>query len=69
MYIVIEIQKTGDNLSTLVTTHNTQNEAESKFYTILSYAAVSKVPLHAASLLSEDGRCFRSEVYEHPVEE
>ena len=69
MYIVIEIQKTGDKIATLVTTHTDSNEAESKYYTVLAAAAMSTVPLHAASLLTEDGRCLRSEAYKHSVAE
>ena len=68
-YLVIEIQKTGDNISHIVTTHDTRNEADSKYYLVLSAAAVSSVPKHAASLLAEDGHCLRSEVYEHVLEE
>ena len=65
MFLVIEIQKTGNQLSHIVTTHETQNEAESKFYTVLSYAAVSELDLHAATILREDGRCIRTGCYEH----
>lgn len=67
MFIVIEIQKIGEELATIVTSFKNKNEAESKFYTVLSYAALSTVELHAASLLTEDGRCIRSESYTHPV--
>ena len=68
MYIVLEIQKTGDQIATLVTSYQNRNEAESKFYTVLAAAALSTVEKHAASLLTDNGICIRSEAYEHPVE-
>lgn len=64
-YLVIEIQKTGDQIANIVTAHDDRNAADSKYYTVLAAAAISSVPKHAASLLTEDGMCIRSEVYEH----
>ena len=66
MYIVTEIQKNGDQLSHLVTTHSTRNEAEGQFHQILAAAAVSNVPIHAAAMLSEEGFPLRNECYKHP---
>ena len=68
-YVVIEIQNTGDSIATIVTDHDDRNAADSKFYSVLAAAAVSKVPKHAASLLTEEGRCLKSEYYEHEEEE
>lgn len=68
MYLVIEIQKAGDQLANIVTAYSSRNEAESKFYTVLAAAAISSIEKHAASLLTEDGNCIRSEVYEHEQE-
>lgn len=66
MYIVMEIQKNvGDTLSTIVTTHETKNEAENKYYTILAYAAISKMPIHSAVMLHEDGYFIKNEVFTH----
>ena len=67
MYLVIEIQKIDDELFTIVNSFKNRNEAESEFYTALSYAATSTLERHSVSLLTEDGRCIRSETYEHPV--
>lgn len=67
-YLVIEIQKTDDQISHIITTHDSRSEAESKYYLVLSAAAVSSVPKHACSLLTEDGVCIRNEAYEHRVE-
>ena len=68
-YVVIEIQDTNDTISTLVTTHDTREEADSKYYQILSYAAVSNLPKHAASLLTDTGKCLKNDYYEREVAE
>lgn len=68
-YLVVEIQKTGEQIANIVTAHNTRNEAESKFYQVLAAAAISSVPKHSASLLTENGVCIRNESYEHESEE
>ena len=65
MYIVLEIQKDNNTLSLLNTTHETLNEAESKYHTILAYAAQSTLTLHGAVLLTEEGQTMRSECYKH----
>lgn len=72
MYVVIELQKYGDQVANLVTSHATRQEAEAKFHTILSAAAVSPVPVHSAVLLSEEGFPLRHECYKDktaPAEE
>lgn len=66
MYIVIEMQTDAENnVATIVDTFATQNEADSKFFLILSSAAVSTVPIHAATILRNDGRMVRFESYNH----
>lgn len=64
MYIVIEIQ-TGDKVATLVNAYEDRNAAENKYHTILSAAAVSEVPKHAAVMLTEEGTRLKSECYIH----
>ena len=67
-YIVIEIQTYADgSVGNLVTAHETLNEAEAKFHLVLAAAAVSELPLHAASLLQADGRLLNCQSYEHPL--
>ena len=65
-YIVIEMQK-GQNgkISTIVNAYETLNEAESKFFTIMSAAAISSVPQHGAFILHVDGNVSRNEIYTH----
>lgn len=72
MFVVIEFQTDADGvLGTIVTQHATRAEAESKFYQILSYAAVSTIPVHAALLCRSNGEYVMSHSYKHeiPVEE
>lgn len=66
MYIVIEMQKNTDgHVTTLVTEHATLAEAESKYHSVLAYAAVSVLPCHSAAILSDEGFCVDSKCYKH----
>jgi len=68
-YIVMEFQTTdADATSVLTSVHSTREEAEQKYHLILSSAAVSQLPAHAAVLLTGDGRMLASQCYRH-VEE
>ena len=69
-YIVIELQ-TNDGVTTIVppVPFTDRNAAESKFHQTLQYAAVSSIESHAVTLLTEDGRTVRTEVYHHPKPE
>lgn len=63
MYIVIELQKNGDQVANIVTSHSTRQEAEAKYHTILAAAAVSGVEVHSAVMLSDEGFPLRNECY------
>ena len=66
MYIVIELQKdTKGVVSNIVTSFDTLAEAESKYYTILATAAISKVPVHSAIIVSEEGFPVKNQCYKH----
>lgn len=66
MYIVIELQKNAEGILThLVTVHATKDEAESKFHTVLSYAAVSELPSHSVTILDENGCPVMYKHYTH----
>lgn len=66
MFIVLELQKNSDGtVGNIVYTFDTLNEADSKFHNILSYAAVSDVPIHSAVILSERGKLIKTDSYEH----
>ena len=65
MFIVIELQTTNGQTAHIVTTHTTREEAESKFHLILSSAAVSTIPIHAAAILDEFGCILANGSYIH----
>ncbi len=69
MYLVIEIQTAADGtVATIVTQHPSRNEAESKYYLVLSAAAISNIPLHAALLCYSNGNYLMSKSYEHTTQ-
>jgi hypothetical protein len=64
MYIVIELQKNEyGSVSNIVTEHASLAEAESKYYSVLASAAISKLPVHSAILVSEEGFPIRNQCY------
>jgi len=63
MFIVIELQETAQELHHIATVHAALREAESQYHTVLSAAAQSAVPVHAAVLLSGSGTVLKSECY------
>jgi hypothetical protein len=66
MYIIIELQKNAEgHVSNIVTEHPTKDEAESKYHSVLSAAAVSKVPVHSAIIVSEEGFPVANKCYKH----
>ena len=66
MYIVIELQKNEyGGVSNIVTEHTSMAEAESKYYSVLSSAATSKVAVHSAILVSEEGFPVKHQCYKH----
>lgn len=55
-YLVMEIQTNADGtVGTLITQKETLNEAQSTYYSILSAAAISALPLHSAVLMTSEG--------------
>lgn len=66
MYLVIEIQKSNDgNLAHLESVHETKEEAEQKYHTVLSFAAVSAIDVHSAVMLDDTGARIKGETYYH----
>lgn len=68
IFYVMELQ-TDITGSVLTWTFTNFAEAESKFYLILSSAAISPVRKHGAIILNEDGIMLKHEVFTHKVEE
>lgn len=66
MFIVIELQKNAEGVvSNIVTSYETQAEAESKYYSILAAAAISQIPVHSAIIVSEEGFPVKHQCYKH----
>ena len=68
-YLVIEIQKfdTGA-ISTPTYAYDNESSALGKYHSILASAAVSKLPVHACAIITEEGFPLRHECYKHAVE-
>lgn len=65
-YIVIELQTASDGtVANIVTAYDNQNQAESKYHSVLSAAAVSNVPAHAAVMIDSMGYYIDAHCYEH----
>ena len=70
MFIVIEIQTFANgSVSTLTYQYDTLMKAEAKYHTILSGAAISVLPCHAAVIMTNAGTVCKSEFYRHEEEE
>lgn len=63
-YIVMEYQTTdADVTSVITTTHTTRSDAEQKYHSVLSAAAVSGLKCHGALLMSAFGEVAKYEHY------
>ena len=65
MYIVLEVQTTGEQTAALVHTAADRQQAESIYHQVLASAAISSVEIHGAALLTEYGFLLQREAYEH----
>lgn len=71
-YLVVELQTYADGtVGHIEWDFTSQAEAESRFHAVLSAAAVSEVPVHAACLLDSTGRLLDRKCYDrrHTAEE
>jgi len=64
-YIVLELQKNGDTMGNIITSHDTLQDAQFKFHTVAAAASVSQVEKHSVALLNEDGFPVERVVFEH----
>ena len=67
MFYVLELQ-TDVTGACIPWAFSSQREAESKYYAILSAAALSNVRRHGAVLMTEEGFVLKQEVFTHTVE-
>lgn len=66
MYAIVELQKTDEKtIAAAVQTADTLNKAKSICHQILTYAALSSIPVHTAVILTEDGIPVMSESFTH----
>ena len=65
LFIVIELQKNGDQMSNIVTAHETLQDAQYKFHTVAAAAAISNVEKHSVALLNDDGFPIERTTFEH----
>ena len=69
MYFILETQvNNGVGAMLPAQTRDTQNEAESVYHTILSFAATSSVEHHGAIILDENCIPIMHKSYTHEVE-
>lgn len=66
MYILIEIQKNGDQAALVpARTYTDRLQAEAAYHTTLAAAAVSSVEVHTALLIDDHGNTVKRDSYEH----
>lgn len=69
MYIVLELQTNSDgSVGNFVWAYATQEQAFAKYHAVLSAAAVSALPVHAAVILDNHGLQIAAQSFEHEVE-
>lgn len=70
MYIVIEIQTNPNGtVGNIVSAYGNRDLAFQKFHAVLSAAAVSTLPVHAAVILDNHGLQIAAECFEHVEQE
>lgn len=68
-YLVVELQTfENGSMSTPAYAYDDRLSAEAKYYSILSVATKSALPIHACVLITNDGRPLMNKAYTHAVE-
>ena len=65
LFIVVELQKNGNQMGNIVTAHETLQDAQYKFHTVAAAAAISNVEKHSVVLLNDDGFPIERTTFEH----
>ena len=65
LFIVIELQRNGNQMGNIVTAHETLQDAQHKFHTVAAAAAISSVEKHSVILLDDDGFAIERTIFEH----
>lgn len=69
VFYVIEIQTGTESGAVIPFSFTDRSQAEAKYHSLLSVAAVSQVPKHGAMMFNDDGFVIKSEVYNHIEED
>lgn len=64
-YLILELQKSSDDVAYIVTKQPAYQQAKSTFYQILASAAISQIPVHTAVILSDEGELIQKETFYH----
>lgn len=65
MFIVTELQTNGETTAVLTDVFTDESLAYQKYHTILSFAAVSTLDVHAATISDEYGNGIKNEYFVH----
>ena len=68
LYVVVELQKNGNQMGNIVTAHSTLADAQQQYYTIAAAATITSVEKHSVTLLNDDGFAIDQVSFEHPVQ-
>lgn len=68
-YIVLEIQNNNGAISHLFDVFDDKNQAWSKYYAILSAAAISGLSVHTAMLFDDAGGVYGDQCFKNPPDE
>ena len=68
MFIVIEMQTNADSVGVISNAFDNLPDAEARYHAVLSAAAKSELRVHAAMLITPEGRVIKSEFYSHAAE-
>ena len=64
-YYILEIQNNNGSYAHLVHTADTRMQAESVYHQVLTYAAISTLTTHSATLLTSEGSIIMYQCYKH----
>ena len=65
LYIVVELQRNGDEVANIVTDYSSEANAYYNFHYASAFAAISEVDKHAISLLNASGGLIDRSIFIH----
>ena len=68
-FLVVEIQKNGNQIANIVTAHDSLLDAQAKFHTVALAATASNVDKHSVTILNENGYSIESATFQHRIPE